>query len=122
MMRVLAEDGAIFYNHKWRVQGGLLQDRADIVEGFPVRQVIIWQRNGGINFNPGYFLPTYEVIYLIAKSQIPFGAKSKANARLAIKSKNPHPYPFPVETNVELDTSGAFFFGYTAIAARTENG
>ena len=25
MMRVLKEDGAIFYNHKWRVQGGLLQ-------------------------------------------------------------------------------------------------
>ena len=24
MMRVLKEDGAIFYNHKWRVQGGLL--------------------------------------------------------------------------------------------------
>jgi DNA modification methylase len=24
MFRVLKEDGAIFYNHKWRVQGGLL--------------------------------------------------------------------------------------------------
>ena len=55
MMRVLSETGAIFYNHKWRVQGGLLQDRADIVEGFPVRQIVIWQRKGGINFNPGLF-------------------------------------------------------------------
>lgn len=27
MLRVLRNDGAIFYNHKWRVQGGLLQDR-----------------------------------------------------------------------------------------------
>src|SRR5207245_2582039 len=35
MMRVLKENGAIFYNHKWRVQGGLLQDRHDIVDGFP---------------------------------------------------------------------------------------
>jgi hypothetical protein len=67
MMRVLREDGAIFYNHKWRVQDGLLQDRSDIVKGFPVRQIIIWQRAGGLNFNPGYFLPTYEVIYLICK-------------------------------------------------------
>ena len=33
MMRVLRPDGAIFYNHKWRPQKGLLQDRADIVEG-----------------------------------------------------------------------------------------
>ena len=67
MYRLLKPTGAIFYNHKWRVQGGLLQDRADIVEGFPVRQIIIWKRKGGINFNPGYFLPTFEVIYLIAK-------------------------------------------------------
>src|SRR3989338_6348020 len=58
MMRIIPEDGAIFYNHKWRVQGGLLQDRQDIVSGFPVRQVIIWRRKGGFNFNPGYFVPT----------------------------------------------------------------
>jgi len=44
MMRIIPNDGAMFYNHKWRVQGGLLQDRADIVGGFPVRQIIIWQR------------------------------------------------------------------------------
>ena len=24
MMRLLRQDGAIFYNHKWRVQNGLL--------------------------------------------------------------------------------------------------
>ena len=60
MYRLLKPTGAIFYNHKWRVQGGLLQDRSDIVSGFPVRQVIIWKRKGGINFNAGYFLPTYD--------------------------------------------------------------
>jgi len=43
MMRI-SEDGAIFY--KWRVQNGRMQDRHDIVARFPVRQVIIWQRNG----------------------------------------------------------------------------
>lgn len=42
MMRVIKDDGAIFYNHKWRVQGGILQDRQDIVGSFPVRQIIIW--------------------------------------------------------------------------------
>ena len=55
MMRVLSEDGAIFYNHKWRVQGGLLQDRQDIVAGFPVRQVIIWRRKGGLQLQPRLF-------------------------------------------------------------------
>ena len=58
MMRVLRPDGAIFYNHKWRVQNGLLQDRHDIVDGFPVRQIIIWQRAGGINFTPATSCPT----------------------------------------------------------------
>ena len=67
MFRVLKSDGAIFYNHKWRVPKGLLQDCPDIADGFPVRQIIIWHCNGGINFNPCYFLPTYEVIYLICK-------------------------------------------------------
>ena len=100
MMRLLPENGAIFYNHKWRVQGGLLQDRQDIVEGFPVRQIIIWKRKGGINFNPGYFLPTYEVIYLICKPD--FTLAPKANALGDIWDirqdfNNPHPASFPVE-------------------------
>ena len=100
MMRVLSETGAIFYNHKWRVQGGLLQDRADIVAGFPVRQIIIWQRKGGINFNPGYFLPTYEVIYLIAKPGFRLAPKANAHGdvwQIPQESNNPHPAPFPVE-------------------------
>lgn len=100
MMRLIKENGAIFYNHKWRVQGGLLQDRSDIVKYFPVRQIIIWKREGGINFNPGYFLPTYEVIYLICKPK--FKLAPKANAigdvwTIPQESDNPHPAPFPVE-------------------------
>jgi len=99
MMRVIPDNGAIFYNHKWRVQNGLLQDRHDIVDGFPVRQIIIWKRNGGINFNKGYFLPTYEVIYLIAKKD--FKLLPKANAHgdvweIKQEMNNEHPAPFPV--------------------------
>ena len=29
MYRLLKDDGAIFYNHKWRVQDGLIQDRKE---------------------------------------------------------------------------------------------
>lgn len=99
MLRIIPEDGAIFYNHKWRVQGGLLQDRQDIVSGFPVRQIIIWKRKGGLNFNAGYFLPTYEVIYLIAKPK--FKLVDKANAYgdvwdITQEMKNEHPAAFPV--------------------------
>jgi len=101
MVCLIRLDGAIFYNHKWRVQSGLLQDRSDIVEGFSVRKILIWERAGGINFNPaGYFLPNYEVIYLIAKPK--FKLAPKANAlgcvwRINQENNNPHPAPFPVE-------------------------
>ena len=99
MYRLIKDDGAIFYNHKWRVQGGLIQDRKDIIRDLPVRQIIIWRRKGGINFNPGYFLPTYEVIYLITKPN--FKLAPKANAfgdvwEFTQEMKNEHPAPFPV--------------------------
>jgi modification methylase len=100
MMRVLRDDGVIFYNHKWRVQDGLLQDRREIIDGFPLRQIIIWHRNGGINFNNSYFLPVYEVIYMIAKKD--FKLKRGANKltdiwKLSQERSNNHPAPFPVE-------------------------
>lgn len=56
-MRVLKDDGAIFYNTKWIIRDGLIDDRQAIIQGFPVRQIIIWQRAGGINFNIRFFLP-----------------------------------------------------------------
>ncbi|HEX8517728.1 MAG TPA: site-specific DNA-methyltransferase [Bacteroidia bacterium] len=108
LFRVLKDDGAIFYNHKWRVQDGLLQDRQDIIRDLPVRQIIIWKRKGGINFNPGYFLPTYEVIYLIAKKD--FRLAPKANAfgdvwEFTQEMKNEHPAPFPVALIDRIITS-----------------
>ena len=128
MLRVLKDDGAIFYNHKWRVQKGLLQDRSDIVDGFPVRQIIIWQRAGGINFNPGYFLPTYEVIYLIAKPKFKLvdGGNRVGDVWYIPQERgNPHPAAFPVElakraiesTNASLILDPFMGSGSTAIAA-----
>ncbi|MBU0648949.1 site-specific DNA-methyltransferase [Patescibacteria group bacterium] len=100
MMRLIPDDGAIFYNHKWRVQAGLLQDRQDIISGFPIRQIIIWKRAGGLNFNAGYFLPTYEVIYLIAKPKFKLAPKANAYGdiwEISQDMRNDHPAPFPVK-------------------------
>ena len=99
-LRVIKDDGAIFYNHKWRVQAGLIQDRRDIVYDVPLRQIIIWQRKGGINFNSGYFLPTYEVIYLIAKKNFKLAPHSNRYGDvwdIMQEQRNDHPAPFPVE-------------------------
>jgi len=129
MMRVLRPDGAIFYNHKWRVQNGRMQGREDIVGGLPVRQIIIWQRDGGINFNPGYFLPTYEVIYLIAKPE--FRLVPRANRigdvwRVPQERNNEHPAPFPLQLakNCIMSTDNGTVMdpflgsGTTAVAAK----
>ena len=129
MLRVTKDDGAIFYNHKWRVQAGLLQDRQDIVDGFPVRQIIIWKRKGGFNFNSGYFLPTYEVIYLIAKTKFKLakGANSFGDVwEITQEMDNDHPAPFPLELveRIILSSSGNFILdpfmgsGTTAVAAQ----
>lgn len=130
MFRLIKPNGAIFYNHKWRVQNGLLQDRQDIVSGFPVRQIIIWRRKGGINFNAGYFLPTYEVIYLIAKSD--FTLAPKANAvgdvwEFTQETNNEHPAPFPLalieriirSTTAEVILDPFMGSGTTAVAAKS---
>lgn len=96
--RLLKDDGAMFYNHKWRVQNGLLQQRLDIIDGLPLRQIIIYNKPGGVNFNEGYFLPTYEVIYLICKPK--FKLPNKINALTDVWQITPdknswHPAPFP---------------------------
>ncbi|HEX8890320.1 MAG TPA: site-specific DNA-methyltransferase [Pyrinomonadaceae bacterium] len=128
-MRLIKDDGAIFYNHKWRVQAGLLQDRADIVSGFPVRQIIIWKRAGGFNFNPGYFVPTYEVIYLIAKPRFKLvkGANGHGDVwEFNQEMKNPHPAAFPValieriisSTDAQIVLDPFMGSGTTAVAAK----
>lgn len=132
MLRIIPEHGAIFYNHKWRVQNGLLQDRREIIDGFPLRQIIIWRRKGGINFNKGYFLPTYEVIYLIAKPE--FKLKDKANRwgdvwEITQEMKNDHPAPFPIalvdriiaSTNCKIVLDPFIGSGTTALSALNYN-
>ncbi len=127
--RLIKDDGAIFYNHKWRVQGGLLQDRQDIVKDFPVRQIIIWKRSGGINFNKGYFLPTYEVIYVIAKPKFVLAKGAQGHGDVWTfnqEMKNAHPAPFPValieriigSTNAQLVLDPFMGSGTTAVAAK----
>ncbi len=128
MFRIIPDDGAIFYNHKWRVQNGLLQDRSDIIGDLPVRQIIIWQRAGGINFNNGYFLPTYEVIYLICKPNFKLANKSNRHGdvwKITQELNTEHPAPFPIalpariisSTNAQIVLDPFMGSGTTAIAA-----
>lgn len=128
-MRLLKDDGAIFYNHKRRVQGGIMQDRDDIVKDFPVRQIIIWKRAGGFNFNPGYFVPSYEVIYLIVKPKFKLAPKKNGYTdvwEFPQEMKNKHPAPFPLalpyrcieSTDAQIILDPFSGSGTTALAAK----
>lgn len=101
VMRLLKDDGAFFYNHKYFIRKGLLQERHNITDFFPLRQIIIWYRMGaGTNFTETHFLPVYENIYLIAKKgyHLSKGKNKHTNVwSMPWDAKNPHPAPFPVE-------------------------
>lgn len=132
MCRLIKEDGAVFYNNKNRVQSGLLQDRGEIVRGFPLRQIIIWKRSGAINFNKGYFLPTTEQIYMLCNKDFRLvdGANKHTDVwEIKQEMKNPHPAPFPEELidRIISSTSGQIILdpfagsGTTAVSGKKFN-
>lgn len=96
----LPSHGAIFYNHKPRVIGAQLWTPLELLPpGVILRQIIIWSRPGGINFNATAFVPTHEWLLLLAKPD--FRLKSKGVSGLGdvwpmAPDTNSHPAPFPL--------------------------
>ena len=97
-MRVIKPSGAIFYNHKPRILNGIYDDRKNLIP-FPIRQEIIWDRCGMVNFSGSFFAPNTERIYIIAKPEwkpkkecLGFGEVWKITPDTGIK----HPAPFPL--------------------------
>jgi DNA modification methylase len=96
----LSDVGAIFYNHKPRVQDRTLWTPLDVNPNLPVRQIIIWTRGAGINFSPTHYLPTHEWIVIFAKPE--WRLKSRGASGIGdvwyctIDSDNEHPAPFPL--------------------------
>ena len=97
----IPEAGAIFYNHKPRVIGAKLWMPTELLPADVIlRQVVVWARPGGLNFNPTAFVPTHEWIMLLAKSD--FRLKSKAVSGMGdvwrmAPDENAHPAPFPLD-------------------------
>lgn len=97
---VIASDGAIFYNHKPRVIGARLWTPLELLpETVTLRQIVVWARPGGMNYNPTAFVPTHEWVMVLAKAQ--WRLKSKAVSGIGdlwrmTPDSNPHPAPFPL--------------------------
>ena len=98
---LLPGDGAIFYNHKPRVIGGRLWLPMELIPPAVIlRQIVIWARPGGMNFNATAFVPTHEWIMVLARDL--FRLKSKGVSGLGdvwrmATEENDHPAPFPID-------------------------
>lgn len=115
LWNLLPAHGAIFLNHKPRVIGARLWLPLELLPACAtLRQIIVWSRPGGMNFNPTAFVPTHEWIMLLAKEG--FRLKSKGVSGLGdvwqmTPDKNAHPAPFPLAlpTKVIEATDAATF-------------
>lgn len=128
--RLIPEDGAIFYQHKNRIQKGVLRTPHDLNPGLPLRQILIWHRGNGMNFSDSFLTPTHEVIYVFAKPGFRFkkGHGLKDVLHVEPERNNPHPAPFPVElprriiaaTKAKVILDPFAGSGTTGVAALTE--
>ncbi len=105
-LECIGDDGVILYNIGRKIKN-LREDRRErIVEGFPIRQTIIWNRGSSHNQGgkrPSILPPIYELIYLIAGKNWRLPEKYLQEMRywgdvwrITPESKNPHPAPFPL--------------------------
>lgn len=127
---LIHDKGAIFYNHKPRVQGGELWMPLAVNPGLPVRQIVIWRRAGGVNFSPAFYVPTHEWIVIFAKPDWRLKSKGASGAgdvwEIAQESGTPHPAPFPESLPLTaIETTGARMvldpfagWGTTLVAAK----
>ncbi len=104
--RVLAEcwritRRAVFYNHRPRIEHGVLRDPLGNDFGIPLRQRIIWNRKTGIDVNLRAFCTRGEYVFLFAKPDFALvdhaasgmGDVWDLGIEYAVKD---HPAPFPV--------------------------
>ena len=111
--RLIKPTGAIYYQHKPRVQNGVLQTPLALIpDGLPVRQVIVWDRGSGMNFAPTHYVPAHEWIVVIAGPE--FRLKNKGASghtdvwRVPPATGNKHPAPFPLSLPAKaIESTGA---------------
>lgn len=111
--RILGPAGAIFYNHKARVQAGVqLHPRIFVPGEIPIRQEVVWARAGGINAAPTHYCPTHELILILAKPDFRLKSKSASMVgdvwRIPQQANTEHEAPFPLALPATaIETTGA---------------
>jgi site-specific DNA-methyltransferase (adenine-specific) len=98
--RTLSDHGAIFYNHKPRVQSDTLWLPLTLNPGLPVRQIITWARSGGTGFSEAAYMSTSEWIIVFAKPAWRLRDRAASGLgdvwRISQEANPDHPAPFPI--------------------------
>lgn len=100
LWQVIPDDGAIFYNHRQRIEHGRARLPLGMDFGIPLRQIITWDRGTGIAPNLRHFTPVAEWIFLFAKPEFRLRDHSASGYgdvwRLGMApAGSGHPAPFP---------------------------
>lgn len=92
----------VFYNHRPRVEHGVLRTPLSFdFGGIPLKQIIIWDRGTGIDVNLRHFCTRQEWIMLFAKADFALRDHSASGRgdvwRLGMeRAETGHPAPFPI--------------------------
>jgi len=113
LWELIPEDGAIFYNHRQRVEHGRARLPLGMDFPIPLRQVITWDRKTGIGPNLRHFCSVAEWVFLFAREHFSLVSHSASGQgdiwRLGMAQEDfGHPAPFPVSLPLRAITaSGA---------------
>lgn len=110
LWRITKSTGAIYYNHKPRIQKGEVWDRLNLIPSeITKRQIIVWRRPKGHNFNKGYFVPSYEWIFLLAKKdyKLQKGQSGYGDVWEISPARNDHDAPFPIDIPLRAISASA---------------
>lgn len=99
--RVLKPAGAIFYNHRPRPFQKQIQLPTLFNPGLPLRQIIIWDTNGGVNASEHHYLPVHEWIMVLAGPEFKLRNRKVSGFsdlwRVQAEHNPNHPAPFPLK-------------------------
>jgi site-specific DNA-methyltransferase (adenine-specific) len=100
LWQLIPNNGAIFWNHRQRIEHGEARLPLGMDFGIPLRQIITWDRGTGIAPNLRHFTPVAEWIFLFAKPDFKLASHAKSGLgdvwRLGMaRDDHGHPAPFP---------------------------
>lgn len=101
LWQAIPDDGAIFWNHRQRIEHGQARLPLGMNFGIPLRQVITWDRGTAIGPNVRHFAVVAEWVFLFAKPCFKLCDHSASGFgdvwRLGMAQQDyGHPAPFPI--------------------------